>query len=194
MRHRVERSWDGDAGRRTPRLTYANVVSSLALLIAVGGGSAYAASHLITGSQIARGTITAKNIKKHTLLGVDFAAQQLPVGAQGPQGAQGAQGPPGPGGIVAWGIVPGNASFAAQSGFSGPPTNPEPGVFCIPAPPSTGTNVAVAVTADAPYTYVARRPPAACPTSNYFEIVVSQGDFLTSGIAQVNEPFEIVIA
>ena len=43
-----------------PRLSYANVVATLALIIAIGGGSAYAASRLVTGKQIAKGTITAK--------------------------------------------------------------------------------------------------------------------------------------
>ena len=54
-------------GRLMRRLTYANVVATLALIIAIGGGSAYAASRLVTGKQIAKGTITGANIKQSTL-------------------------------------------------------------------------------------------------------------------------------
>lgn len=43
-------------------MTYANVVSTLALLVAVGGGGAYAAAHL-TGADIKDGTITGADVK-----------------------------------------------------------------------------------------------------------------------------------
>jgi hypothetical protein len=40
------------SGRR--RLTYANVTSTIALIIAISGGTAFAASHLITGNETAQ--------------------------------------------------------------------------------------------------------------------------------------------
>ncbi len=128
---------------RRSRLTYANVASTLALMLAVGGGSAYAASHFISGSQITPGSITARQIKVHSLVGADFKAGQLPRGPQGAsggQGPQGAQGPQGPAGTaVAWGFVTvnqaGNPFFAGQSGFPGSVTEPQAGVFCIAPPP-----------------------------------------------------------
>jgi hypothetical protein len=95
-----------------PRLTYANVVSTLALALAVGGGTAYAASkigtsniryHAVTGSKVANNAITASKVKNSALSGsdirdnslrgadirngtleaVDFAAGQLPKGDKG---------------------------------------------------------------------------------------------------------------
>ena len=56
--------------------------ATLALAVAVSGGTAFAASTLIKGSQIAPGTITAANIKEHTLTQADFAlGQRLPAAA-----------------------------------------------------------------------------------------------------------------
>ncbi len=73
--------------RLAGKLTYANVVATLALMIAISGGTALAATHLITGKQIARGTISATNIKKHTLTSTLFKhGVQL-------RGARGATGP-----------------------------------------------------------------------------------------------------
>lgn len=126
--------------QRKPRLSYANVTSTLALVLALGGGSAYAASHLIRGSQIAPGSISARQIKTGSLLGADFKPGQLPAGPQGPAGGQGPQGPQGaPGTAVAWGAVTTNAAgnpfFITQSGFPGTVTEPSPGIFCV-APPA----------------------------------------------------------
>ena len=70
------------SGRR--RLTYANVTSTIALFIAVSGGTAFARQHLITGKQIAKGTITATNIKNGSLLSKDFKKGQIPKGAEAP--------------------------------------------------------------------------------------------------------------
>ena len=80
------------AAVRRPRLTYANVVATLALFLALSGGSALAASKLITGSQIAKGTITGANVKNGSLLSKDFKKGQLPKGATGATGAAGAAG------------------------------------------------------------------------------------------------------
>jgi hypothetical protein len=74
------------------RLTYANVVATLALMIAISGGTAYAASRLITGKQIAKGAITAKNIKKHSLSSVVFKKGTIRRGKAGATGASGATG------------------------------------------------------------------------------------------------------
>lgn len=49
-----------------PRLSYANVVATLALVIAVGGGSAYAASK-ITAKDLAVGAVTTPKIKKRAV-------------------------------------------------------------------------------------------------------------------------------
>ena len=95
-----------------PRLTYANVASTLALVLAVGGGSAYAATkigtsgirqHAVTGAKLATNAVTASKVKNSALSGsdlrdssittndvrngslqaTDFAANQLPAGPKG---------------------------------------------------------------------------------------------------------------
>ncbi len=90
------------------RLSFANVTSTMALMIALGGTS-YAAATLtrnsvgsaqirrgaIVGSDIHRNAITSAKVKDRSLKAIDFAAGQLPAGAQGPQGQQGQQGPKG---------------------------------------------------------------------------------------------------
>jgi hypothetical protein len=83
------------------RLTYANVVSTACLFIVLGG-SAAAATKLITGKQIKNNSISSADIKDRSLLRRDFKRGQLvrgPVGPQGVQGAQGQQGPQGPPGF-----------------------------------------------------------------------------------------------
>ena len=102
--------------RIRPRLSYANVVATLALVLAAGGGGAYAAqkirshqiaAHAVTGSKInfnavtgskvkgsslsgsdlRDGTITTLDVRDGTLRAGDFAAGQLPPGPKGDPGA-----------------------------------------------------------------------------------------------------------
>jgi hypothetical protein len=82
------------------RLTYANVVASLALFVALGGSS-YAAVSItgrqvrdgsLSGRDIRDGSLTARDVAVHSLLARDFRGGQLP------QGAKGDPGPPGPAG------------------------------------------------------------------------------------------------
>jgi hypothetical protein len=60
-------SGDRKTGGWRRQLSYSNVAATLALVFAMGGGTAVAAQQLITGGQIAKGTITAGNIKDHSL-------------------------------------------------------------------------------------------------------------------------------
>jgi hypothetical protein len=94
------------------RLTYANVMATVAVFIALGGTS-YAAIALTKNSvkskHIGKGQVKRPDIRKNavnsakvmnrSLVAADFKVGQLPAGATGPQGAQGVQGlqgPPGP--------------------------------------------------------------------------------------------------
>jgi hypothetical protein len=91
------------------RLTYANVVATLALFVALGGSS-YAAIQLgadsVTSRNIAKGqvkasdigksAVTSAKVKDASLLATDFQAGQLPAGPAGPTGQPGARGPEGP--------------------------------------------------------------------------------------------------
>jgi hypothetical protein len=95
--------------RRAGRfLTYANVCATLALFVALSSGVSWAAGQLIGGKDIesdaisarllAKGSVTSRAVKDHSLKAVDFAKRQLPAGARGATGAQGAAGPTGPAG------------------------------------------------------------------------------------------------
>lgn len=95
-----------------PKLTYANVVASLALFIALGGSS-YAAIELrknsvtsasigreqVKGPDIAKNAITTPKVKDFSLLANDFRAGQLPAGPAGARGERGETGPRGPQGL-----------------------------------------------------------------------------------------------
>jgi hypothetical protein len=77
------------------RLTYANVIATIALFLALGGG-AYAALKLPTNSvgsaQIKANAVNSSKVKNGSLLKGDFKAGQLPAGAQGAQGPKGDKG------------------------------------------------------------------------------------------------------
>jgi hypothetical protein len=101
------------------RLSYANVMSTLAVFIALGGTS-MAAVHLprnsvsaaiakgaVTGPKIHNGAITAAKVKRGSLLASSFKAGQLPAGPAGPQGPKGDPGPAtGPAGGALTGTYP----------------------------------------------------------------------------------------
>jgi hypothetical protein len=86
--------------RLRPRLTYANVVSTLCLFLLLGGGAAFAASKLPKNSvgarQIKRGAITPAKLAAVTKQAFESVAG--PRGARGPQGQRGETGPRGPAG------------------------------------------------------------------------------------------------
>jgi hypothetical protein len=77
--------------RLRKKLTYANVISTLCLVLLVGGGSAYAATQLAKNSvgtrQIKREAVTPAKLSKATK-----AALAGTPGRVGPQGAKGARG------------------------------------------------------------------------------------------------------
>jgi hypothetical protein len=77
------------------RLSYANLVATLALFIALGGG-AYAASQVKKNSvgtkQLKKNAVRTGKVKNGSLLAADFRAGQLPSGPQGPKGVPGPKG------------------------------------------------------------------------------------------------------
>lgn len=84
------------------RLSYANVMSTLAVFIALGGSS-FAAVRLsrnsvrseeivngqVKGPDLANGAVTSKKVADGSLLAGDFKAGQLKAGAQGTPGPKG---------------------------------------------------------------------------------------------------------
>jgi hypothetical protein len=169
------------------RLTYANVVATLALMIAISGGTAYAASHLITGKQIAKGTISATNIKKHSLTSAVFKKGTLTRGAKGatgPAGAAGAAGPAGPAGTAdAYGLIANNANGiptfnpTLSKGFT-TVYSPGTGELCIAAPAGAPT-AALIITDESNQTGIWDEvSPAQCGGTGY-EVVNASGTALT---------------
>jgi hypothetical protein len=85
------------------RLTFANVVSLVALFVALGGSS-YAALRIGTG-QIVNNSVRSRDLRNNdvrsgdvrnfSLLRKDFKRGQLPAGRQGPRGPEGPSGPAG---------------------------------------------------------------------------------------------------
>ena len=61
------------------RATYANVVSTLALVLALGGTGAYAAGHL-TGKDVKNGTLTGKDLKDRSVTDKDVAPGSIGTG------------------------------------------------------------------------------------------------------------------
>ena len=96
-------------GKLRAHLTFANVVSMIALLFALGLGGAWAASELsknevkskhigkgqVKNSDLADDSVTSPKVADGSLLSDDFAPGQLqqgPPGERGPQGERGLQG------------------------------------------------------------------------------------------------------
>lgn len=112
------------------RLSFANVVSLIALFVALGGSS-YAAVTLVRNSvgakQIKAGAVRSSEVKNGSLLRKDFKAGQLPAGDKGDTGAQGPQGPAGATG------APGTARAFARVQVDGTlETGFVPGTLTVP--------------------------------------------------------------
>jgi hypothetical protein len=135
------------------KLTYGNVIATLALFVALGG-SAAAAGGLFTGAQIENGslhgvdlanhTVGTKKLRYHsvTLRQISRATARRLKGArglrgrtgpQGPTGAQGPTGPPGPTGAT-YGTIATTAPDVANLGSLQvilDHTLPGPGVYLV---------------------------------------------------------------
>ena len=125
------------------RLTYANVVATFALFLALGGSS-YAAISLsknsVKSKHIAKGAVKRSDIGKNavnsskvaaaSLLAADFAPGQLPNGPKGAKGDTGDKGDKGDTGDPGQAGAPGAArAYALGGGDSCPGTAP-PFVAC----------------------------------------------------------------
>ena len=114
--------------RRGP-LTYANVMSTLAVFIALGGlgyaatlprnsvGARELKNRAVTNAKIRTGAVTSAKIRDRSLLAKDFRAGQLLPGPKGDPGAPGAAGAPGAKGDTGAQGAPGPAGPSGISGY-----------------------------------------------------------------------------
>ena len=108
--------------RLRSQLTYANVMASAAVFIALGGTSVAAVSlkrNSVGAKQVKRGAITSPKVRDGSLLLTDFKAGQIPAGARGLQGARGPQGLRGPAGTPGESGTPGEQGDPGQQGDPG---------------------------------------------------------------------------
>lgn len=78
---------------RRPRLSYANVMSTIAVFIALGGTSYAVARNSIGNAQLRANAVTSAKIKNRSIHTVDLAPSAR--ASRGPRGLQGPAGPPG---------------------------------------------------------------------------------------------------
>jgi hypothetical protein len=140
-------------------LSYANVMSSLAVFVVLGG-AAVAATQLPKNSvgtkQLRKNAVTAAKLKKDAVTGAkvqsgsleasDFKAGQLPAGSQGPEGKQGKEGKEGPAGTLAYALISsgGSVEAAGSKGVTDADVDLDAtGTYCFSKIP-TGTKSIVA--------------------------------------------------
>jgi hypothetical protein len=126
---------------RRPRLTYANVVATLALFLVLGGG-AYAAAtlprHSVGARQLKRGAVTSKAVRNHTLRRRDLAGGVLQAGPRGPAGPRGAAGATGGTGRAG---AAGSPGASALMGNSTTPLNGGGAVLAPSGPSAPGSQI-----------------------------------------------------
>ena len=127
-------------GKVVERLTFANVVSVIALFAALGLGTAWAATSLkknevnsriikdgsVKTRDLAKDAVTSPKVANGSLRAEDFAPGQLPAGPQGKTGVDGAPGPQGKAGAEG---APGPTASSAASADPNPDTAINPASF-----------------------------------------------------------------
>lgn len=109
-------------------LTYSNVISTICLIMLVGGGTAFAAS------QLEKESVGSKQLKKEAVTPAKLSAKAKatltgPAGPAGPKGATGATGPAGPAGPAGASATVGTELVNAVTANDATPTK-ETSVAC----------------------------------------------------------------
>jgi hypothetical protein len=186
------------------RLTYANVMASLALFIALGGtsyavtqlprnsvGSAQIKPFAVSSSEIRRNAVTSRAVRDGSISSRDLSSATRGAlrGDQGPQGVQGPKGDPGTtyravvnsGG----GVVRGNAVTVDHAGGSGR--------YAVAFERDVSACVATATLSDAQNGPTLETPPAGRITLGVEGQRLSVRTFAADGAAQ-DLPFSVIVA
>jgi Collagen triple helix repeat (20 copies) len=195
--------------RLRQKLTYANVVASLALVLALAGGTAYAANQMLPKNsvgtrQLKNGAVTKAKIAPG-VLGATTAAPG-PTGAQGPAGLAGVTGPSGAAGAAGGDGSPGNQGAPGAPGAPGmivgplPSGQSEQGQFVVHADPGTppvgqlteftAIDFPIPLAADpiAAYVKFGEAPSADCP-GPATEPTAAPGHLCVYELASINSTF-----
>jgi hypothetical protein len=132
---------------RRPQLSYANVVSTLALALAVGTGTSWAttsrhaeapAAHpaKASGTHLARNTVGTAQLRAGAVHKVDIAPSTINSlrGAKGDPGSQGPAGPAGAPGISYFAVVSGAGELLRGNAAAGNHTTNSSGSYTITFP------------------------------------------------------------
>ena len=140
---------------------YANVTSTLALVVALSGTS-YAAAKLAPNSvgtaQLKNNAVTTAKVKDGTLQAADFKAGQIKPGKDGAQGPQGAAGPAGKDGASG---ATGPAGAKGDSGAKGDKGDP-----CVSSDPLCRVPAAFSAVTTAALAFPASTAPITVQTLN----------------------------
>jgi hypothetical protein len=194
--------------RLRSKLSYANVVATLALFVALGG-SAYAAVELsknsvrtkhiakgqVKAADLGRNAVTSAKVKNLSLLAADFKAGQLP--AIGPKGDPG---PPGLARMAVSLLSSGNVFNGSLEG--GSVRRPSTGQYCFDLPFPVTTAVATRSTEVAHPTdrdqvvAAAVNPEATCLNSEEILVTITEIDADDNGTIDntfVNKGFSLMV-
>jgi hypothetical protein len=120
-------------GSLIARLSYANVVATLALFLALGGG-AYAAVHLPRGSvgsaQIRAGAVGSREVRNHALHVSDLSTSARAL-LRGQRGAPGPAGPTGTSATAYFAVVGTGGQFLRGNGTFGSHTDGGSGLYTV---------------------------------------------------------------
>jgi hypothetical protein len=124
------------------RLTYANVMASIAVFIALGGTSYGLARGTIGSSELKNNSVRSKDIRNNQvssadvrnsgLLAKDFKRGQLPAGPPGPTGPPGEAGAPGS--ARAYALIGSNGSVTRSKNVTGVSHTAASGIYCFDLP------------------------------------------------------------
>jgi len=165
------------------KLTYANVIASLALFVALGGVS-WAAVTLPANSvgkrQLKRNAVTSAKVANGSLKKADFAAGQLPTGRRGATGPAGPHGERGDTGLT------GPKGDKGDRGDTGPPgASGCDALLCPGSDLEEGEHVALTIDGVPIATVTAYR--AGCETSSTCSVRIGGAD--STSTAQLDSWF-----